>query len=153
MIEATSNAGPFRVGIDQALDPGETVRLDFRQIEAGPNNKEGWLTKWFGARAGMDFIQVTSTTDLPVRAESNGGVNRLVPGATTVTISGTGPDGEAAGRKASTYSFVRVTNESSSIIDAGDVEVSTGNLSREEEEQQGQRVFDPLTMIPGVNRG
>lgn len=152
-VDATSNAGPFRVGIDEPIDPGETVHLDFRQMEAGPRNKKGWLTKWFGPRRGMDFVQVTSVGDEPVRAESNGGVNRIVPAATTVTISGTGPEGAETGNQASTYDFVKVTNEGGTQIAAGEVEVSTGNLRRREEEQENRRVFDPITAIPGVNRG
>ena len=158
MVKRTSAAGPFKFRLSElygsSLESGATATVNTRSIEAGPRNKEGGLTKYYGTRGGFDFVQVVNSTDEILEADADGSVAQEIPPSTSVTISGVGPDVEAQGQVTS-YTVVRVTNTGIAVGNAVDTEkiaVSFGNQPRPEESQGSELAFEPLQFVPGVVR-
>lgn len=155
MVENTSNAGPFRFEPDSSLAVDEDLVFNTETARFGPQDKEGFLRKFYGSRGGFDFVRVVNSSDEIIKAETNGGVGEDVPPSTSKSISGTGPDGNSPG-EATAYTFVRLVNTgviTSAAVAANKLQVTFGNLTRPEEAGGSGVVFDPVTIIPGFGRG
>ena len=158
MPNKTSAAGPFKFRLSRfhgsTLGQNERATINTRSIEAGPRNKKGGLTKYYGARGGFDFVQVVNSTDEILEADADGAVAQDIPPATSVNISGVGPEVEAKGQVAS---YTRVTVENTGIATNGGVStekiaVAFGNQPRPEEARESELAFEPLQFVPGVVR-
>lgn len=158
MVRQTSAAGPFKFRLSElhgsTLNVGETVEVNTRSLKAGPRGKKGGLTKYYGSRGGFDFVQVVNATDDILEADADGAVAQDIPPATSVNISGVGPEVEAKGQVAS---YTRVSVENTGIatgaaVDAEKITVAFGNQPRPEESRGSELAFEPLEFVPGVVR-
>jgi len=119
-----NNAGPFDVSPADPIAAGDTYRVRFGDVEAGPAGKPGYLEKVYGKREGLDYLFVVNNSPNLLKIESQGGTT-FVPGATSQNID-EGP-----------YRYAYVSNEGSSDVntDSSDkVSVLVGNGEREPEE-------------------
>jgi len=126
MVEP-SNAGPFDVSPEDPIDPGETFRVRFGEVEAGPAGKQGYLEKAYGRRGGLDYLFIVNTSPQLIKVESQAGVT-FIPSATSQNLD-EGP-----------YRYLYVTNEGSGSVnnDSTDkVAVQVGNGERSQEQQGG----------------
>jgi hypothetical protein len=136
------------------MDVDETAVLDTSELNAGPRNKEGGLKKYYGRRGGFDFVQVVNSTDEILAADADGAAAQDVPPATSVNISGVGPEVEASGQVVS-YTRVAVTNTgiaNNQAIDPAEIAVAFGNQPRPEESQGNGLAIDVADPIPGLVR-
>lgn len=150
MPNQTSSAGPFRLAPDSDLAAGESAILNTREVEAGPRNKKGGLRKFYGPRGGFDYVQVTNGSDELITVQADGGAGQDVPPATTVTISGVGPDGSSVEQSA-TYTRAIVTNTgaiTNASVEKEKLSIAFGNHPRPEEREQ-RASFNPLTALRG----
>lgn len=155
MVRQTSGAGPFRFRLG-SIDVGESETVNTRQSLGGPRDKRGGLTKFYGDRGGFDFAVVTNNSDEVIEATADGGVRQDVPAATSVVISGVGPDGSPE-PESTVYTVVTVENTgfiTSATIDANLISVAFGNQARPEESNGGSGGvgIDITDAIPGVVR-
>jgi hypothetical protein len=158
MPHETSAAGPFKFRLSRfvsgQLGVDETAVADTSQIDAGPRNKTGGLKKFYGRRGGFDFVQVVNSTDEILAADADGTAAQDVPPATSVNISGVGPEVEAEGQVVS-YTRVAVTNTGIAngvAIDPQEIAVAFGNQPRPEESRKQGLALDVVDPLPGVVR-
>ena len=158
MTPQTSAAGPFKFRLSElhgsTLAVDETAVVNTRSLNGGPRNKQGGLTKYYGARGGFDFVQVVNSTGEILEANADGAVAQDVPPSTSINISGVGPQVEAESQVAS-YTRVSVTNTgiaNSAGVATEEIAVAFGNQPRPEEAGGGGLAFDPLEFVPGVVR-
>ena len=158
MVRQTSAAGPFKFRLSRftsgQLEVDETVAVNTSQIEAGPRNKEGGLTKFYGQRGGFDFVQVVNSTDEILAADADGTAAQDVPPSTSVNISGVGPEVKVSGEEVS-YTRVSVTNTgiaNNQAVEPNEIAVAFGNQPRPEESRQEGIAIDVIDPLPGVVR-
>jgi len=154
----TSAAGPFKFRLSVAtsgqLEVDETAVIDTSELNAGPRDKKGGLKKFYGTRGGFDFVQVVNSTDEILAADADGSAAQDVPPATSVNISGVGPEVEATGQVVS-YTRVAVTNTgiaNNQAIDPDEIAVAFGNQPRPEESRSNGLAIDVADPIPGLVR-
>lgn len=136
------NAGPYTIGVDGVMEPNDTVPHLFSEVEAGPENKAGFLRKVFGDRGGMDFLFVVNASSNVVQISTKSG-NSFLPPATSQTLD------------SGIYTSATVTNLGSTNINTGDddqVKVIVGNSDRNTDNGPS---FSPVRAvedtIPGVS--
>ena len=158
MVNQTSAAGPFRLRLSELdssdLSVGEKRTINTRSLEAGPRNKRGGLTKYYGDRGGFDFVQVVNSTDEILAADTDGSAEQDVPPATSINVSGAGPNADGA-REAASYTRVTIENTgiaTGAAVDPEKISIAFGNQPRPEEGAQGGIAFEPLEFVPGVVR-
>lgn len=115
-----SNAGPFNIGIDQDLAPGDTIRLATDQIAYGPAMKKGYLKKFYGLKDGFDYVFVQNGSGERVTVTGSGNIAFDVQAATSNNADGPIRD-------------ISITNPSANTIAAADIDVAVGNVARMEE--------------------
>lgn len=142
-----SNAGPFRIGLDQTLTPGDTAYFNLPTIER--DGKEGWYAKYFGGRSGLDWVRFANNTSQFVTVTINGGNETRVGPRSEKEIDKTeGASFEDAG----VVRAIRIENPAGNSEDltSDNFHVTVGNHARQD--STGDPVFDPATLIPGVTR-
>lgn len=134
-----SNAGPYTVGVDGTLSPDVTEEIRFSEVQAGPQNKYGYLRKIFGDKGGTDYIFIVNASGELIEVETKSG-SSFIPEATSQPLTN-GP-----------FRSVKITNVGANDINTGDtdrVKVMTGNNTRE----TGAPKFSPRRalkdMVPG----
>jgi len=158
MVNQTSAAGPFRLRLNELnssdIEVGETRTVNTRSLKAGPRNKEGGLTKYYGQRGGFDFVQVINQTNEILAVETDGGAQQDVPPNTSVNVSGSGPNADGY-RESASYTRVSVENTgivNNSAANAEEISVAFGNQPRPEEAAKSGLAFEPLDFVPGLVR-
>lgn len=135
-----SNAGPFDISPQGSIAPGEEYRQRFEETQAGPANKEGFLTKLYGERGGLDYIFVVNSSPELIRAEATGD-DTYIPSATSQNL------------EAGSYREITIINEGASDINTGSddaVKILVGNTDRSGQPTfSGRRAISDL--IPGVD--
>jgi len=119
-----SSAGPFTLTLrEQLASDGSEQSYRFENIEAGPADKEGWLTKFYGDRGGLDYIRVTNTSQYDLFVIPTGGGPVRVESATSLNFD-SGPQ----------VGF-RIYSAGGGAIGPSDVTINVGNISRGEDNE------------------
>lgn len=139
-----SNAGPYEIGIEGTLSPGDEEEIRFTEVAAGPADKKGYLKKIFGDAGGLDYIFVVNASGELISFKTKGG-GGIIPSATSQTLD-SGP-----------YRSITVKNEGGTDINTGGndqvkVEVGNGKRVENEREEAGFNIRDAAEdIVPGLN--
>lgn len=138
-----SNAGPYEVGLDGPLSPGESETIRLPEVPAGPAGKEGYLRKIFGDKGGVDYIFMVNASGelLSYTAKGGGGI---IPSATSIRLD------------SSPYRSVTVTNDGVNDVNTGSndqvsIEVGNGERAENEESEGFSAKKAAEDLIPGLS--